>query len=195
MFEDELKNFIKTLNLYMDKFELYSMDVSKLAGSTRDIIKDLDKSKTGLSHKTLSAIGSVFNLKLYQFLDPKYPIKSYEDLPIETKNKIEWRKRVGQPQPEVTYSKIYLKNEILKAISKVKDSNKFLPNEVFSNLATNLQIHLGSSSRVTSSLNSDLKEYVKKTGVTKAKVTLKDGKKEAGRSEEYYRLLKELPKL
>jgi len=88
-----------------------------------------------------------------------------------------------------------MKNQILKAISKVKDSNKFLPNEVFSNLAIILQIHLGSSSRVTSSLHSDLKEYVEKTGETKAKGTLKDGKKEVGRSEEYYRLLKELPKI
>ncbi|MNL27633.1 hypothetical protein D3C87_1492350 [compost metagenome] len=176
MFEAELKSYIKILNLYMDKFGLYTADISKLAGSTRDVIKDLHESKTGLSHKTLCAIANVFNLELFQFLDSKFPTQLYENLPQETKNKIEWRRVIGPPQADITYNKIYLKNEILKAISKVRNPNKFLANEVFSKLPKNLQEHLGSSSRVTSSLNSELKEYAEKTGLSKAKVTLKDGK-------------------
>lgn len=181
MFKIALDEFITILERYMKVFGLYSMDISSLAGSTRDFIKDLKESKTGPTFKTLVATASVFNLKYYQFGNPNFPIPKLEKLPSKTVDKINWRKKVGVPE-ENQYNKLDLNRKVLYALEKVTDKSKFLASEVFSLLDDSTQKELKTSIRITGLFSDELKDYVEKIGETN-KI---EGKR--GRPEEYYKL-------
>ncbi|MCL4640500.1 MAG: hypothetical protein M5Z89_16000 [Olivibacter sp.] len=186
MFETALNEFITILERYMKVFGLYSMDISSLAGSTRDFVKDLKESKTGPTFKTLVATASVFNLKYYQFGNPNFPIPKLEELPSKTVDKINWRKKVGVPE-ENQYNKLDLNRKVLYALEKVTDKSKFLASEVFSLLDDSTQKELKTSIRITGLFSDELKDYVEKIGESNKK-----GKR--GRPGEYYKLTKPITK-
>lgn len=173
-----VKELVIILEYYMDYYGLYSIDITKLLKSTRDIMKELKESKNGPTLKKLDAIAGIFGLKYYQFGDPEYTLPEYESLPPATREKIDWRKEVGPPESR-NYKKLDLNNAVLNVLQNFVSRKEFLPSEVYESLSSDLKSELGSATRVTGLFSDELKEYVKKTGNSIKK-------KNVGRPEEFY---------
>lgn len=176
-----LKELLIILKYYMDYYGLYSIDVTKLLKSTRDIIKELNESKNGPTLKKLDAIASIFGLKYYQFGNPEYALPEYEHLPRATREKIDWRREVGPPESR-NYKKLDLNNAVLNVLQNFVNREEFLPSEIYESLSSNLKNELGSATRVTGLFSDELKEYVKKTGNRIKKTNI-------GRPEEFYKVV------
>jgi len=179
--KDIIEEYVKILNAYMSKFGLYSIDITRLLNSTKDILTELGNAKNGPTLRKLEAISNLFGLKHYQFDDPNFPLPDYDSLPERTKEKIKWRKEIGPPD-KTEYNKIDLKQITFDELTKFADVEKFLPSDLFNGLSEELREKLGSASRITGLFSDELKSNVQKTG----KTTDKKGK---GRKEEYYKVI------
>ena len=182
-FEYTLKQYINNLNNYMKSFGLYSIDVSYLIGSTRDIIKDLGDSKSGPTLKTLVAIAAIFNRSYFELGNPEFPLPELHELPKDTMERINFRKKIG-PAKNKENRKLNLNEKILEALKKVRNTEKFLASEVYHLLDEDTRNELGHSNRITSLFSTELAYCITKLN-EQYKI-----KGRIGRPEEYYKLIK-----
>ncbi len=178
---DVIDELVEILEYYMDYYGLYNIDIKNLLKSSSDIVNDIKHAKNGPTVKKLDAIAGIFGLTYYQFGDPDFDLPEKEDLPLATKERIDWRTEVGPPESK-KYNKLDLNQAVLKALKAFENKEEFLPSDIFGALPKDLKDKLGSATRVTRLFSDELKENVEKTGN-------KVEKEGPGRREEYYKVI------
>ncbi len=184
MKEPVVEDFVKILQYYMQYYGLYAVDIRNLAKTTTDLVKDFEHSKNGPTLKKIESIANLFGLRYYEFGNPHLPMPALDQLPIRTREKIEWRLEVGPPESK-QYQKLDLNQAVLHALEGYEEEEEFLPSDIFKSLSKDLQQKLGSATRITGLFSTELYDNVVKTGNKVAK----EGR---GRPEEYYK--RTLPK-
>jgi len=182
------KEYAQILKLYLAKFGLEPGDIAFFLKSRKGVVEGLLNSKNEIVLTTLEAISQIFGLRYYQFGDPKFPMPHLNDLPEETKARIKYRKEKG-PSITITYNSRDLKEKIHFILSEYNIHDEFLPSEIGKKVNKKFQLELPNFKQITDRFKKDFQEFIEKTGESK-KIK---GKK--GRREEYYRLIKKVPKV
>lgn len=180
MKETVVQDFVKILHHYMQYYGLYSADIRNLVKTTTDIVKDFEQGKNGPTLKKIEAVANIFGLKYYEFGTPNFPMPTLDQLPLRTREKIEWRKETGPPESK-QYQKLDLNQAVLHALAGFDEDEEFLASDVYKILPEDLQEKLGSPTRITGLFSNELYDKVTKTGN-------KVAKEGPGRPEEYYKL-------
>ncbi|MEC3881616.1 hypothetical protein [Parapedobacter sp. 10938] len=177
-----VEEFVLALEYYMDYYGLYGVDIKKLLKATTDIVKDLKNGKNGPTITKAESISQIFGLRYYQFVDPEVSPLPKEELPAATITAIDDRNENGPPESRGSYNSLNLKHFIINALVDFKDRKEFLPSDVYEVLPEELKSKLKSPIRVTGLFSNELKKNVEKTNNS-----LQKG--QAGRPEEYYRVI------
>lgn len=175
--------FAKQLSRYMSRFGLYQIDMAALTDTNVQAIENILNNKRGLVLKTADTLAGVFNRRYYELGNPSCPLPGFQELPPDTRNRIEWRRREGPPQVQ-RYQKLDLNAAIRRILRKQALEQEFVASEIFQALPKSLQNRILVPAKISDRLLNEFSDYVEKTGNKKTV----PGKR--GRKEEFYRLIK-----
>ena len=161
---------------YLKHFGLIEADLAKLISSTNtDDLKEIRGGKKGVVLKTAERIANIFGLRYFEFGNPTFALPKTEDLPKDTQNAIENRKKKGNPEI-IRNNDLNLGVHVKKALKSGQLGDEFTSSQLLKLLPNNIR-PLITSRRITDLFRKgELKDKVEDTGKT-VKVEGKRGPK------------------
>ena len=180
-----VNEFARTLQKYMQKFGLESVDIAHFINSTTNHIDSLLDGTGTVELDTADKIARVFGLRYYEFAHPKQKTPAEDSLPELTKKRIIFRKKTG-PHQRTNYQTRALNEKIIVILAGYEKDDEFLSTDILKALRAKFE-EAFTTSEVTKRLTSHMTDYVEQTD---RKDNSKSGR---GRKPYYFKLIKPIP--